>query len=126
MSEDLLNIAQDNDDLNIDLEIEDSDLVFYDVTEQEGFTYPAMLISGIKFNDVLRVLQSVRKESYRLFDVWLDLGDGSPPVKQGTLPADSDTFLAMRYLGLNVTLYLEKDAVRVMHLESISELEDFI
>lgn len=119
-------IGQTSEDLEIDLLAGDTDLPIADVREEPGFQYPAMLISGIRFNDTLRILQAVRKESYRLFDVWLDLGDGSPPVKQGTLQADSRVFLTMRYLGLNVTLYLTEDSIQTLDLRDLSVIEDYI
>lgn len=119
-------IGQTSEDLNIDLLVSDSTLNMNDIREESDFQYPAMLISGIKFNDTLRILQAVRKESYRLFDVWVDLGDGSMPVKQGTLQADSRVFLTMRYLGLSVTLYLTEDSIQVINLEDLSVIENFI
>lgn len=119
-------IGQTSVDLNIDLEAESITNEIYDVRAEQGFEYPAMLITGIKFQDTLRVLKSVRQESYRLFDVWLDLEDGNPPVKQGTLPANSDTFLIMRYLGLRVTLYLDENNIQSLDLQDPSVLESFI
>ena len=125
-NEELYDIGQTSADLDIDLFAGDMPLDVIDVQEQPGFRYPAMLISGIKFNDALRVLKSVRQESYRLFDVWIDLGDGNPPVKQGSLPANSATFLTMRYLGLNVTLYLQEGEVQTLNLKDSSVIETFI
>lgn len=119
-------IGQTSADLDIDLFAGDTTLSMTDVREEAGFKYPAMLITGIKFTDTLRILQAVRKDSYRLFDVWIDLGDGSPPVKQGTLQADSQVFLTMRYLGLNVTLYLTEDSIQTLDLQDLSVIEDFI
>lgn len=126
MDVELYDIGQTSSDLDIDLFAGDALLDIVDVQEQPDFHYPAMLISGIKFNDALRVLKSVRQESYRLFDVWIDLGDGNPPIKQGTLPANSATFLAMRYLGLNVTLYLKEGEVQTLDLKDLSVIEAFV
>lgn len=119
-------IGQTSSDLDIDLDIGAIEDTIYDVREEEGFAYPAMLISNVEFADTLRVLKSTRKESYRLFDVWIDLNDGNPPAKQGSLPADSDTFLTMRYLGLNVTLYLDKEHIQTLDLKDPSVIEAFI
>lgn len=124
--EDFLDIGQDNEDLSIDFTIGFDGYDTPDVRDQPGFEYPAMLITGVHFNDTLRVLQSIRRESYRLFDVWVDLENGQPPVKQGNLPADISTFLSMRYLGLTVTLYLGEDEIQVLNLHDISVLEKFI
>lgn len=124
--DDFLEIGQDNDDLGIDLTAGMDDIEFVDVRDQPEFEYPAMLISGLKFNDALRVLQSVRMQSYRLFDVWVDLEDGTPPVKQGSLPANSTTLLAMRYLCLRVTLYLNEDSVETLDLRDAEVIENFI
>lgn len=124
--DDFYDIGQANADLDIDT-IADLDLYSgVDIRTVEGFEYPAMLITGVKFKDSLRVLQSVRKESYRLLDVWIDLEDGSEPVKQGSLPADIHTFLAMRYLGLMVTLYLGENDIMALNLRDPKVLEQFI
>lgn len=119
-------IGQTSEDLEIDLTAGDTLMSVVDVRDEPGFKYPAMLISGIRFNDTLRILQAVRKESYRLFDVWLDLGDGSPPTRQGTLQADSQVLLTMRYLGLTVTLYLTEDSVQTLDLRDPSVIENYI
>lgn len=119
-------IGQTSADLDIDLTAGMDSLGVYDVRDQSDFSYPAMLISGIRFNDVLRILQSIRRDSYRLFDVWLDLGDGNPPIKQGTLQADSQVLLAMRYLGLNVTLYLTEDSIETLDLRNPEVIENYI
>lgn len=123
---DLLEIGQGNEELDIDLAAGFDSFDIVDVRDDPNFQYPAMLISGLKFNDALRVLKSIRRESYRLFDVWVDLEDGNPPVKQGSLPADSNTFLTMRYLGLHVTLYLSEDQIQTLNLNDLSVIEDFI
>lgn len=124
--EELYEIGQDNEDLDIDLLGDLSSFDIIDVREQEGFEYPAMLISGVNFKDSLRVLQSIKRESYRSYDVWVDLGDGTPPVKQGTLPMDLPTLLAMRYLGLNVTLYGSEEAIVSLNLKDVDTLVNFI
>lgn len=124
--QELLPISQDNEDLDIDLFAGADFLNTPDVRDQPGFQYPAMLISGIRFKDTLRVLQSVRRESWRLMDVWVDLEDSNPPVKQGTLQADLKSFLTMRYLGLNVTLYASEDNITTLNLQDPSVLMNLI
>lgn len=124
--QDYLNLVESNEDLDIDLEAGMDLLTLVDVRQCEGFTYPAILLSGIRFNDALRVLQTVYRPSYRLVDVWVDVGDGSEPVHQGQLPFDSKTLLTIRYLGLKVTAYMSDDDVRALDLNDVSLLEDCI
>lgn len=119
-------IGQDNDDLEIDFSNSFELSEIFDIRELEGFSYPSMLISGVKFNDTLRILRELRTDSYRLFDVWIDLGDGEPPIKQGTLPANSEILLAMRYLGLRVTLYLDENNIESLDLNKSKDIEKFI
>ena len=124
--DELFDIDQISDDFGIDLDADEFGLTIIDIREQEGFQYPAMLISGMKFNDTMRVLQSIYRKSERAFDVWIDLEDGNPPVKRGMLPADSRTFLTMRYLGLDVTLYLNEDYIEKLNLKDPNVIERFI
>lgn len=119
-------IGQDNDDLEIDFSDSFELSEISDIRELEGFAYPSMLISGVKFNDTLRILRELRTNSYRLFDVWIDLGDGELPIKQGTLPANSEILLAMRYLGLRVTLYLDENNIESLDLNKSKDIEKFI
>lgn len=119
-------IGQTSEDLDIDLNAVADYSEELDVRNQPGFFYPAMLISGIKFSDALEVLQTAYHECRSLCDVWIDLEDGNPPVKQGRLPADLNTFLIIRYLGLRVTLYPMEGAVRTLNLSDPFELENFI
>ena len=125
-NQEYMNVVETNLDLGIDLEATLDSLDSMDVRDCVGFEYPAMLITGVKFNDSLRVLQTVHEKSYRLVDVWIDLGDGSAPVRQGQLPLNSRTLLALRYLGLTVTVYPEPGEVRTLDLNDISILEDCI
>lgn len=111
-------IGQVSSDLDLDLMSEVEGLDIIDVQDQPGFEYPAMLISGIQFNDVLRILKAVDRKSYRSFDVWIDLGEGIAPVKQGTLPMDSRVLLTAKYLGLNITLYLDVNNVQTLDLNN--------
>lgn len=125
-SEDFFEIGQTDDDLNISMLDTDDLIDVVDIRELDDFRYPAMLISGIQFKDTLRVLKSVRKESYRLFDVWVDLGDDTIPIKQGSLPATLETLLVLRYLGLKVTLYLSADIVETLDLRNPDVLVQYI
>lgn len=120
------NIGQDNEDLEIDFSDSFELSEISDIRELEGFAYPSMLISGVKFNDTLRILRELRTNSYRLFDVWIDLGDGELPIKQGTLPANSEILLAMRYLGLRVTIYLDENNIESLDLNKSKDIEKFI
>lgn len=125
-SEDFFEIGQTDDDLNISMLDTDDLIDVVDIRELDDFRYPAMLISGIQFKDTLRVLKSVRKESYRLFDVWVDLGGDTIPIKQGSLPATLETLLVLRYLGLKVTLYLSADIVETLDLRNPDVLVQYI
>lgn len=119
-------IAQTSEDLGID----ESGISLLDEAEdirfQPGFQYPALLVSGIKFYDTIKILETTYRESVYLFDVWLDLEDGNPPVKQGKLPATIETFLVMRYLDLRVTVYGGEDVVETLDLSNPNVLERFI
>ena len=124
--DDFIDIGQIDEDLVLDDDISSFELSIYDIKDLPNFRYPAILVSGVKFNDTLRVLQTAYRESFRLFDVWLDLEDGNSPIKQGSLPADSTTFLIMRYLGLRVTLYLNEDNIEVLDLNDPEVISKFI
>ncbi len=125
-STDLLDLGQTSQDLGIDYDITGLALGSVDVTEMEGFQYPAMVLTGVVFQDTLKVLQTRAHESYRAFDVWLDMEDGNSPVKIGTLPMELETLLVMRYLGVRVTLYLSSDSVRPLDLSDTETLEEFM
>lgn len=122
----LLELSQTSEDLDIDLDITGILLDSVDVTTLQGFQYPAMVLTGVAFKDTLRVLKTRFRESFRSVDVWLDLEDGSAPSKIGTLPLELETLLTMRYLGINLTLYLEPGHVESVDLSSPNVLEDFI
>lgn len=124
--EDLLEIVQRSEDMDIDLEATEDSIEIHDVRDQEGFTYPALLVTGILFSDALRVLKTVRYETWKLVDVWVDLNDGNPPVKQGTLPLDSNTLITMHYLGLSATLYGREDFIQPLNLSNPAEIEKYI
>lgn len=125
-TEEFDDIAQTNEDIPVDGSMDLSLAGIIDVREQEGFEYPAILISGVRFNDVIRILQTLYRESLSLMDVWLDLDDGKPPVKQGKIPADLQTFLVARYLGLSITLYPFEGVVHTLDLQDPYVLEQFI
>lgn len=119
-------LSQTSADLDIDLDVTGLDIGLVDVTTLPGFQYPAMVLTGVVFKDTLRVLQTRVRESYRSYDVWLDLEDGSAPSQIGKLPLELETLLTMRYLGISVTLYLQPDLVKSVDLSNPVELEDFI
>lgn len=119
-------IGQDSHDLGIDLDVQFDTGGLADIRDQPGFNYPSMLIYGIKFRDTMRVLQALHRESYRLWDVWAEVEGEAMPIKIGQLPADSKTFLTLRYLGLNVTLYLTEDVVDTLNLKDPAAIEKYI
>lgn len=121
---DLLNTVDMDSGLDDFLDIDLDGVV--DISTLPDFKYPAMLISGVKFNDSLRVLKAIRKESYRLFDVWVSVDDGNPPIKVGTLPASIETLVALKYLGLRLELYLSEGNIQIVDLTDPSVLESFI
>lgn len=101
------------------------DLGIADLREQPGITYPAVLLSNVLFTDCLRVLQSVKKQSYREFPLWVELpSDGFANV--GTLQINSDTLLLLRHLRIGVTIYFSPDNVDSLNLDDVSVLEKFI
>ena len=96
-----------------------------DITTLPDFQYPAALLYDVKFSDTMRVLNSIRRESYRMFDIWLYLEDDDTPVKVGTLQMDIETLAALKYLGLKLELYLEGRR-KMIDLDDIQTLETFI
>lgn len=125
-SEDFLDLDQTSQNLDIDFDISELSLNIVDVTTLPDFKYPAMLITGVLFQDTLKVLKTKARESYRSVDVWLDMEDGSSPENIGTLPMDMEVFLIMRYLNVRVTLYLSPDNVETLDLAQPDVLEKFM
>lgn len=123
---DFLDLPQTPEDLDIEYDITGLSLDLVDVTAQEGFNYPAMVITGVVFQDTLKVLKTRVRDSFRAFDVWLDMEDGSSPTNIGTLPLEMETLLVMRYLGVRVTVYLTPDEVETLDLSDASVLERFM
>lgn len=123
---DLFDIDQSNDDLNIDLEVSGLGANTTDVTELEGFEYPAIVIAGVAFNDVLRVLKTCERDSYRACDIWLDPEDGNAPECIGQLPLELETLLLMLFLGVRVTIYLSSDRQITPSLSDPELLEAFM
>lgn len=125
-SDDFLSLDQTSQDMDIDLDISQLSLNVVDVTTLPDFKYPAMLLTGVLFQDTLKVLQTKAKKSYRSVDVWLDMEDGSSPENIGALPMDMEVFLIMRYLNVRVTLYLSPDSVETLDLTQTDVLEKFM
>lgn len=123
---DMLDLSETSQDLDIDFDIADLSFGFSDVTSIAGFQYPAMVLSGVVFQDTLRVLQTRARESYRAFDVWLDMEDGNQPVKIGTLPLELETLLVMRYLGVRCTVYFSEDNFELLDLSDTAVLEKYL
>lgn len=124
-NEELLAVAEE--DYSFDpSDIDSFDLGISDFREQEGVTYPAMLLSNVLFADSLRLLQTLKKSSYREVPVWVELGDGQTFENIGTLQLDSDLLLVFRHLHICVTVYYDKDHWETLNLEEPEVLEKFI
>lgn len=99
-----------------------------DVTEQEGFQYPALLLRDVLFMDCLRVLKSQKRKSFREVDAWVCTGEEGDEEfrKIGTLQLDSNTLLILRHLRITATLYPNEGEVMALNLEDPAVLEKFI
>lgn len=97
-----------------------------DLRDQEGITYPAVLLSNVLFTDCLRVLQSVKRTSYREMPVWVELPNEGGFKNIGTLQLDSDVLLLLRHLRICVTLYYDSEHVEVLDLDNPDVLEKFL
>lgn len=97
-----------------------------DLREQEGFTFPAILLSRVLFQDCLKVLQSCKRSSYREMDVWVELPAESGFNKIGSIQVDSDVLLLLRHLGIQATMYYTEDRMEVLNLDDPEVLEKFV
>lgn len=116
-------------DQSFDFSPTDSDvfeLSVPDLREQPGIIYPAVLLSNVLFVDCLRVLQSVKRSSYREFPLWVEVPDDGGFSNVGTIQLDSEILLLLRHLRISVTLYLGEDDVEVLDLNNPEVLEKFI
>ena len=102
------------------------DLGVKDFRDQEGVTYPALLLSRVLFMDCMRVLQSSKRASYREVDTWLELPDNEGFSHVGSLQLDSDALLVLRHLGIAVTLYYDEEHMEVLDLNDPETLMKFI
>lgn len=102
------------------------ELDILDLRDQEGVTYPAVLLSNVLFTDCLRILQSVKRTSYRQMPVWVELPDSSGFENIGQLQLDSDVLLLLRHLRICVTLYFDAEHIEVLDLDNPSVIEKFI
>lgn len=102
------------------------DLNVPDLREQPGITYPAVLLSNVLFVDCLRVLQSIKRKSYRDFPLWVEVPDDGGFSNVGAIQLDSEVLLLLRHLRINVTLYLSEDDVEVLDLNDPETIEKFI
>lgn len=101
-------------------------LSLLDVREQSGFKYPAMLLSNVLFTDCLRVLQSVKRESFRCVDLWIELpGDGGFQ-QVGSIQLDSDVLLLLGKLQIKVTMYYDENTVQMLDLTDPESIAQFI
>lgn len=97
-----------------------------DLREQEGFTFPAILLSRVLFQDCLKVLQSCKRSSYREMDVWVELPAELGFNKIGSIQVDSDVLLLLRHLGIQATMYYAEDQMEVLNLDDPEVLERFV
>lgn len=79
-----------------------------DFRKQEGLTYPALLLSGVMFVDCLKVLQSIKRKSFREVETWVLAEDGTYH-QIGTLQLDSEVLLYLYRLKITATLYTGAD-----------------
>lgn len=107
-------------------QVDTFDLGIADVREQEGFTYPAILLSRVLFTDCLKVLQSRKRSSYREMDTWIELPGDEGFQKIGTLQMDSDTLLVLRLLRIGVTMYYSEGELETLDLDDPEVLERFV
>lgn len=102
------------------------ELDILDLREQQGIEYPAVLLSNVLFTDCLKVLQSIKRDSYREMPIWVELPDSSGFNNIGTLQLDSDVLLLLRHLRISVTMYYDAEHVEVLDLNNPAVLEKFI
>lgn len=80
--------------------------------EEKGFEYPAVLLSGVMFPDVLNILKTIsRGDSFRAMPLWIETPNGSGYSNVGSIQLDSTFLLTARYLRLGVTLYASDDDI---------------
>lgn len=97
-----------------------------DLREQEGLEYPAVLLSNVLFMDCLKVLQSVKRESYRQMQVWIELPDTGEFRCIGEMQIDSDVLLLLRHLKIQVTMYYDEENLEFLDLEDPETFERFL
>lgn len=96
-----------------------------DLPQEKGFEYPAILLSGVEFDETIKAIKYAKSPSNRTFKTWLRLSDGTNNFI-GELNLTFDMLMLLRYLKIKVTLYLDADTVHEIDLENPEELEDFI
>ena len=102
------------------------DLDLADLTAQDGFTYPALLLHGVLFMDCLRVLQAQKRKSFREVDTWVELPESGEFQNIGTLQLDSDMLLVLRQLRIGATIYWEEGTTETIDLSDPERIENFI
>lgn len=102
------------------------DIGIIDFRDQEGVTYPALLLSRVLFRDCLTVIKARAHKSYREVDTWIELPDGDGFQRIGVLQLDSDMLLTLRYLKIVATVYYDKETVEVLDLDNWELLERFL
>lgn len=116
-----------DDDLGFSsTDVDSFDVDVADFRDQEGLTYPAMLLTRVLFMDSLLVLKSQKRSSYREIPVWLELDGGEGYQEMGTLQLTSDILLLLRHLHIGVTMYWSYDIVETLDLSNPAVLEKYI
>ena len=116
-----------NEEFSFDPALVDTfDLGVKDFRDQEGVTYPALLLSKVLFMDCVRVLQSSKRSSYREVETWLELPSDEGYSNIGTLQLDSDALLVLRHLGICATIYYDRDNMEVLNLNDPETLMKFV
>ena len=107
-------------------DVDSFELGMSDFREQEGLQYPALLLSNVLFADCLRLLQSMKRQSYREVSVWVELDGGQSYSNVGTLQLDSDLLIVLKHLRIGATLYYDVDTWETLQLDDPAVLEKFI
>lgn len=119
------------DDTNLILDTNPTDLsdstsITSDLTQEQGFEYPSILICGLTFADSLSVLKSIKRpDSFRLVDVWVQSEDGSY-FNMGKIQLDSTFLLTAKYLRLSITLYPKPDTILPLDLNDATSIIKYI
>lgn len=127
MDEDNITLTGDSD-LDFSFSPDDADVFSIDLpelTEQDGVTYPAVLLTNVLFMDALKVLKLQKKNSYREMEVWITLADNTFQ-HIGSMQIDSDTLIILKHLRIGITLYYDAENSETLDLSDPATLERFV